>query len=74
MLSIQGYFEAGRFIADTPVVIPENKRTIITVLDENINKTDQKKIWDEFKEAIEKSDEKLLDYIPRLNLTRKGDL
>jgi hypothetical protein len=74
MLVIQGYFEAGQFISDTPVVIPENKKTIITVLDENIQKTDQKKMWGEFREAIEKSNEELSDYIPRLNLTRKADL
>jgi hypothetical protein len=74
MLVIQGYFEAGQFISDTPIVIPENKRTIITVLDENIQKTDHKKIWNEFREAIEKSNEELPDYIPRLNLTRKVDL
>jgi hypothetical protein len=74
MLVIQGYFEAGKFISDTPVAIPENKKTIITVLDENIQRTDQKKIWNEFREAIEKSNEELPDYIPRLNLTRKVDL
>jgi hypothetical protein len=74
MLVVQGYFEAGRFISDTPVVIPEKKKTIITVLDENIQKTDQEKIWDEFREAIERSNEELSDYIPRLNLARTVDL
>jgi hypothetical protein len=74
MLVVQGYFEAGQFISDTPVVIPENKKTIVTVLDENVQKTDQKKTWDEFRETIEKSNEELSDYIPRLNLTRKVDL
>jgi hypothetical protein len=71
MLVIQGYFEAGQFVSDTPVVIPENKKTIITVLDETIQKNDQKKMWDDFRQAIEKSDEELPDYVPRLNLTRK---
>jgi hypothetical protein len=74
MLVIQGYFEAGQFIADTPVVIPENKKTIVTVLDENVQKFNQKKIWNEFREAIEKSNEELPDDIPRLNLTQKVDL
>jgi hypothetical protein len=74
MLVIKGYFEAGQFISDIPVAIPENKITILTVLDEDVKKIDQKKVWAEFREAIEKSDEKLSDYIPRLNLTRKVDL
>ncbi|MDR1353618.1 MAG: hypothetical protein LBK05_10090 [Treponema sp.] len=38
LLVVEGYFEAGRFIADTPVQIPEGKKTIVTVLDEEVNK------------------------------------
>jgi uncharacterized protein (UPF0216 family) len=34
LLTVQGYFEAGQFIADTPITIPERRKTIVTVLDE----------------------------------------
>jgi hypothetical protein len=34
MLVVQGYFEEGKFVTDTPVVIPEKKKTIVTVLDD----------------------------------------
>jgi hypothetical protein len=74
MLIIQGYFEAGQFISNNPIVIPENKKTIVTILDEDIQKIDQKKIWNEFKETIENCDEDLPDYIQRLNFNRKIDL
>ncbi|MDR0656298.1 MAG: hypothetical protein LBG22_08295, partial [Treponema sp.] len=57
-------FRARLLISDSPVVIPENKRAIITVLDENIQKPDRKRIWDEFREAIERSGEELPDFIP----------
>jgi hypothetical protein len=74
MFVVQGYFEAGQFVSDLPVVIPENKKAVITILDENIQKTDQKKIWNEFRAAIEKADEELPDSIPRLTLRQRVDL
>ena len=46
----QGYFESGRFIADTPIQIPEGKKVIVTVLDEEVNKENRQKnyiaYWD----------------------------
>jgi hypothetical protein len=36
MMSVQGYFEAGRFMADFPVCIPERKRSVIVILDEEV--------------------------------------
>jgi hypothetical protein len=74
MFVVQGYFEAGQFVSDPPVVIPENKKTVITILDENIPKPDQKEIWNEFREAVEKADEDLPDSIPRLALRQRMDL
>jgi hypothetical protein len=63
LLAIEGYFEAGRFIADTPVYIPEGKKTIVTILDEAVNKDQEqkayKKLWDEIIDEIENSDEAL---------------
>jgi hypothetical protein len=73
MFVIQGYFEAGKFIADSPVSIPENKKTIITVLDEDALSIEAKKQerirkWEKFREAIENSDEDLPDDFPiRMN-------
>jgi hypothetical protein len=63
LLSIEGYFEAGRFIADPPVYIPEGKKTIVTILDEAVNKDREqqayKKLWDEIIDEIENSNEAL---------------
>jgi predicted DNA-binding antitoxin AbrB/MazE fold protein len=63
LLTIEGYFEDGHFIPDTPFRIPEGKKTIITVLDEIANKeTEQKaykKLWEEIIDEIENSDEVL---------------
>jgi len=69
MLVIQGYFEAGKFIADSPVAIPENKKTIVTVLDEEALSAEAKKQarmdkWQKFREAIETSHEELSDDFP----------
>jgi hypothetical protein len=63
LLTFQGYFEAGRFIADPPVHIPEGKKTIVTVLDEAADRDKKreayKKLWDEIIDEIENSDEVL---------------
>jgi hypothetical protein len=63
LLTVEGYFEAGRFITDTPVHIPEGKKTIVTVLDEEVNKDKErkayKKLWDEIIDEIENSGEVL---------------
>jgi hypothetical protein len=63
MLALQGYFQSGRFITDTPVKIPERKKTIVTVLDEDVDVTKEWKayqiLWDEIIDEIESSDEVL---------------
>jgi hypothetical protein len=63
MLALQGYFQSGRFIADTPVQIPERKKTIVTVLDEDVDEAEERKayqaLWDEIIDGIESSDEVL---------------
>jgi len=64
LLTLEGYFEAGRFITDTPY-IPEGKKTIVTVLDEAMDKDKDKeqkvyqKIWNEIINEIETSSEVL---------------
>ena len=45
MLAFQGYFQSGRFVTDTPVQIPERKKTIVTVLDENVDEARERKAY-----------------------------
>ena len=64
LLAFQGYFEAGHFVTDTPIQIPEGRKAIVTVLDEMADKGSeearQTKLWDEIFEEIEHCDEALL--------------
>jgi hypothetical protein len=63
LLAVEGYFEAGRFVTDTPVHIPEGKRAIVTVLDEAVDKDKERKdyvaYWNKIIEDIQNSDEVL---------------
>ena len=63
LLTVQGYFEAGQFIADTPIQIPEGRKTIVTVLDEKANKKkdreEYKAYWNKIIEDIQNCDEVL---------------
>ena len=60
LLTLEGYFEAGRFITDTPC-IPEGKKTIVTILDEVVDRDKERKIhqklWNEIIDEIETSSE-----------------
>ncbi|GHT64923.1 hypothetical protein FACS1894110_05600 [Spirochaetia bacterium] len=35
LLTIQGYFEAGKFVTDEPVKVPGHKKAILTILEED---------------------------------------
>jgi hypothetical protein len=63
LLTFQGYFEAGQFVADTPVQIPEGRKTIVTVLDEKADKANGREdyiaYWNKIIEDIQASDEML---------------
>ena len=63
LLTFQGYFEAGHFVADTPVQIPEGRKAIVTVLDEKVDKTNEQEkyidYWDKIIEDIQNCDEVL---------------
>jgi hypothetical protein len=63
LLTFQGYFEAGQFVADTPVQIPEGRKTIITVLDEKVDKANEREnyitYWNKIIEDIQNSNEVL---------------
>jgi hypothetical protein len=63
LLTFQGYFEAGQFVADTPIQIPEGRKTIITVLDEKVDRANEREdyrvYWNRIIEDIQNSDEVL---------------
>jgi len=63
LLTFRGYFESGRFVSDTPIQIPEGRKTIITVLDEKIDKENERvnyiAYWNKIIEDIQNSDEEL---------------
>ena len=63
LLTFQGYFKAGQFVADTPIQIPEERKTIVTVLDEKINRENENKqyiaYWNKIIKDIQNSDEVL---------------
>jgi NAD-specific glutamate dehydrogenase len=63
MLALQGYFQSGQFVTDALVQIPERKRTIVTVLDEDIDEEKErkahKKLWDEIIADLQNCDEAL---------------
>ena len=44
LLTFQGFFEKGQFIPSEPVQVPEHKKVIVTVLDEDVSsvKSDEK--------------------------------
>ncbi len=62
LLTFQGYFEKGQFITDGSVV-PEGRRTIVTVLDEKVNVSKEREdyinYWDKIIADIQNSDEVL---------------
>ncbi len=51
LLTFQGYFEAGQFITDTPVCIPEGRKAIVTITSEPV---DKKKNQEEYRKRWEK--------------------
>jgi hypothetical protein len=38
LLTIQGYFEAGKFVTEEPIKIPGHKKAILTILEEESTK------------------------------------
>jgi hypothetical protein len=61
LLTFQGYFEAGQFVTDTPVQIPEGRKTIVTVLDEKADRATGREeyiaYWNKIIEDSQDSDE-----------------
>ena len=82
MQTYEGYFENDRFIPLGTAKIPNNKRVILTVLDEKARRkqtqqsgeTPHAKAWREFFEAINECDEEIPETFERVNFNREIDL
>jgi len=74
MVSFQGYFEGGKFFPMEAVTIPDRKRTIVTVLDEEITNTKHAAAWRKFLEEIATSDEEIPTHFDRVSFNREVDL
>ncbi|GHU42294.1 hypothetical protein FACS1894190_11450 [Spirochaetia bacterium] len=73
LLTVQGFFEEGKFIPSEPVKIPEHKRAIVTILDENEDDRKKRQMTDLaecYRLLDESMDEEVPDF-PRANLHRK---
>ena len=72
LLTFQGFFKEGNFVTDTPIQIPEGRKTIVTVLDEAADEYNeearQSKLWDEIFEEIKNCNEVLLGEPERIHL------
>jgi hypothetical protein len=77
-LTIQGYFEEGQFISDTPIRIPEGRKTIITVLDETIDKRGERgnyiAYWNKIINDIQNCDEVLEDEPERVHFRNPEEI
>jgi hypothetical protein len=73
LVTVQGFFEDGKFIPSEPISIPDHKKVILTILDETDDDRKKKQMaeLDRLWEALDKSmDEELPDF-PRANLHRE---
>ena len=62
MQAYEGYFDNGRFIPFGAANIPNRRKVILTVLDEQVQKLSENahaKAWREFFEAMDQCDEPL---------------
>jgi predicted DNA-binding antitoxin AbrB/MazE fold protein len=64
MLILTGFLENGKFIPDNPVSLPEKARVVVNVEEKEEEKEKQERIkkWNEIKEEILNCDEKLDGY------------
>jgi hypothetical protein len=68
MLVVEGFFKSGNFISSTPVSIPDDKRTIVTVLDEKPVHSGKTAPWNEFFTALDNMEPLPAGVIPRVDL------
>ena len=59
MLVVTGIFENERFIPDRPVVIPQKKKVVVTIEEEQSVEQKPNMTWRELCEAIKNCDEEL---------------
>jgi hypothetical protein len=70
----EGFFEKGKFIPNEPVRIPEHKKAIVTILDENTEYSKKMDAWKECLRLLDESmDEEVPDF-PRANLHREVEI
>jgi hypothetical protein len=76
LVTVQGFFENGKFISSDPVKIPEHKKVILTILDETEDDkkrrqvTELSRLWDMLDESM---DEEVPDF-PRAKLHREVEI
>jgi hypothetical protein len=73
LVTVQGFFEDGKFIPNEPVQIPNHKAAIVTLLDdsESDKKKRQLSELDRLEKMLDESmDEEIPDF-PRANLHRE---
>ncbi|MDR1933076.1 MAG: hypothetical protein LBQ57_09695 [Spirochaetales bacterium] len=76
LVSVLGYFKAGKFVPDEDITIPEDKKAIVTILDgETIRPRTNAEAWKELFDLIAaSSDEEIPEEFPRVNFNREIDL
>jgi predicted DNA-binding antitoxin AbrB/MazE fold protein len=71
LVTVQGFFEDGKFVPSEPVKIPEHKKVILTILEEDTEKIAKMAAWKECLRLLDESmDEEVPDF-PRANLHRE---
>jgi predicted DNA-binding antitoxin AbrB/MazE fold protein len=71
---IEGFFEEGKFIPSEPVKIPEHKRAIVTILDEDTEKANKMAAWKECLRLLDESMGEEVPDFPRANLHREVEI
>ena len=74
MLTVQGYFKAGRFISSETEKIPEYRNVIVVVSDERIPDGGNAGAWFDFLGALESIDEESPIEFERASLHRKVEI
>ncbi|MDR1316707.1 MAG: hypothetical protein LBK13_07520 [Spirochaetales bacterium] len=67
MIALEGYFEDDRFISQNSEPVPEHKRAIVTILDEDVPPGNQEDALEKVIQLIEESkDEEIPEEFPRI--------
>ena len=86
LLTVQGYFEGDHFVTDEPVRIPERKKAIVTILDEDREESAdgnkmslaelvrRRKDLDELERLLDESMDEEVPEFPRARLHREVEI